>query len=160
MSEIQSISQQNYILHNIDAKKLYVQEPLFTANSGDAVYVGWRPDETVLWSGARNVTSITLNEAATNFETLKFTVTDPDNSFKQINEIPSDSTTNYLYMLQSNTTGSQIFRSIKINTSDYLTYTMSQEQRTQFSSNNTINWAVNYGAGVTKVIGVNRKENA
>ena len=46
---IQSISQGNYILHNIDAKKLYVQEPLFTANSGDAVYVGWRPDETVLW---------------------------------------------------------------------------------------------------------------
>lgn len=35
MSEIQSISQSNYILHNIDAKKLYVQEPLFTANSGD-----------------------------------------------------------------------------------------------------------------------------
>ena len=45
MSEpIQSISQGNYILHNIDAKKLYVQEPLFTANSGDALYVGWRPD--------------------------------------------------------------------------------------------------------------------
>lgn len=49
MSEINAIATNNYILHNIDAKKLYVQEPLFTANSGDAVYVGWRPDETVLF---------------------------------------------------------------------------------------------------------------
>ena len=65
MSEpIQSIAQNNYILHNIDAKKLYVQEPLFTANSGDAVYVGWRPDETVLWSGSSSTSAfnITLNE--------------------------------------------------------------------------------------------------
>ena len=59
MSEpIQSIAQNNYILHNIDAKKLYVQEPLFTANSGDAVYVGWRPDETVLWSGSSSLLDI------------------------------------------------------------------------------------------------------
>ena len=70
---IQSISQSNYILHNIDAKKLYVQEPLFTANSGDAVYVGWRPDETVLWSysGTTAVTSGTLSEAASNFDMLR-----------------------------------------------------------------------------------------
>lgn len=72
-NEIQSISQSNYVLHNIDAKKLYVQEPLFTANSGDAVYVGWRPDETVLYSGAYNstVSSISLSEPTTNFETIK-----------------------------------------------------------------------------------------
>ena len=70
---IQSISQGNYILHNIDAKKLYVQEPLFTANSGDAVYVGWRPDETVLYSGAYNgtTTSYALNDNITNFEKIK-----------------------------------------------------------------------------------------
>lgn len=76
MSEpIQSISQGNYILHNIDAKKLYVQEPLFTANSGDAVYVGWRPDETVLWEGSAAITtgyqSIATNEPATAFNTIK-----------------------------------------------------------------------------------------
>lgn len=74
MSEIQSISQSNYILHNIDAKKLYVQEPLFTANSGDAVYVGWRPDETVLWesSGTFLNPAIDLSEPGTNFEKLEF----------------------------------------------------------------------------------------
>ena len=73
--EIQAIANNNYILHNIDAKKLYVQEPLFTANSGDAVYVGWRPDETVLWEGsvivstAQNV--LNLSESLNNFETFK-----------------------------------------------------------------------------------------
>ena len=75
MSDIQSISQNNYILHNIDAKKLYVQEPLFTANSGDAVYVGWRPDETVLWSGTGTnpvYVSGTFNENPWNFSSLKF----------------------------------------------------------------------------------------
>lgn len=75
MSEpIQSIAQNNYILHNIDAKKLYVQEPLFTANSGDAVYVGWRPDETVLWSGNSTVLNNTFNlsEPYTNFEKIRF----------------------------------------------------------------------------------------
>ena len=73
MSEINAIATNNYILHNIDAKKLYVQEPLFTANSGDAVYVGWRPDETVLWEG--NGTSVgtktqdfNLSESYKNFE--------------------------------------------------------------------------------------------
>ena len=72
MSEpIQSIAQNNYILHNIDAKKLYVQEPLFTANSGDAVYVGWRPDETVLWEG--NASTFSLSEAATGFDNLQIT---------------------------------------------------------------------------------------
>jgi hypothetical protein len=71
MSEqIESISQGNYILHNIDAKKLYVQEPLFTANSGDAVYVGWRPDETVLYSGY-STTTLTLSENPKNFERIK-----------------------------------------------------------------------------------------
>ena len=76
MSEpIQSIAQNNYILHNIDAKKLYVQEPLFTANSGDAVYVGWRPDETVLWSGSSALSAmngsangVNLSESPFNFE--------------------------------------------------------------------------------------------
>lgn len=73
MSEINAIATNNYILHNIDAKKLYVQEPLFTANSGDAVYVGWRPDETVLWSGTANAGEFTLNETYKNFEKIGIT---------------------------------------------------------------------------------------
>ena len=72
MSEpIQAIANNNYILHNIDAKKLYVQEPLFTANSGDAVYVGWRPDETVLWEGTPSTGNITLSGSLANFEEIR-----------------------------------------------------------------------------------------
>lgn len=71
MSEIQSISQSNYILHNIDAKKLYVQEPLFTANSGDAVYVGWRPDETVLYSGFNDLSAVTLSDSVSNYQYIR-----------------------------------------------------------------------------------------
>jgi len=71
MSEINAIATNNYILHNIDAKKLYVQEPLFTANSGDAVYVGWRPDETVLWSGtASKNDTMQLSEPFSAFQYL------------------------------------------------------------------------------------------
>jgi len=74
MSEINAIATNNFILHNIDAKKLYVQEPLFTANSGDAVYVGWRPDETVLWSGDQTTSAfnIALSETCQNFEMIRF----------------------------------------------------------------------------------------
>jgi len=69
MSEINAIATNNFILHNIDAKKLYVQEPLFTANSGDAVYVGWRPDETVLWEGT-GTSAGTLSENPYNFDRI------------------------------------------------------------------------------------------
>jgi hypothetical protein len=79
MSEINAIATNNFILHNIDAKKLYVQEPLFTANSGDAVYVGWRPDETVLYSSAPHVygggssgESFQLSENISAFERIGF----------------------------------------------------------------------------------------
>lgn len=118
--------------------------------------IGISNDETLLWSGARNASNITLNEVATNFEYLKFTVADPNDEFRQINEFPADSRMNSLTMLQSFTSASQIFRSTKISTSDYLTYYMSEEQRTRFVSNNTIDWAVGYGAGVVKVVGINR----
>ena len=84
MSDIQSISQGNYILHNIDAKKLYVQEPLFTANSGDAVYVGWRPDETVLWSGSLTST-FSLSESMSAFDRVRF-VMHCDNGDNQMNQ--------------------------------------------------------------------------
>lgn len=78
-NEIESISQGNYILHNIDAKKLYVQEPLFTANSGDAVYVGWRPDETVLFENWDNSVQQLISGA-----TRTFNLTENVSAFEQI----------------------------------------------------------------------------
>lgn len=169
MSEpIQSISQSNYILHNIDAKKLYVQEPLFTANSGDAVYVGWRPDETVLYSG-QATGNLTLSDNPLNYERLLVTF--------------NASTGN-----TDMGAGSEIFEPDKTHLVCLHNYFMYQTTQTAFNNMNEA-WAVYSGVDTTawtrtiggwrngstytsnlnnsndflkvsKVIGINRKENA
>lgn len=74
MSDIQTISQGNYILSNMAAQKLYAQSPLTTGVSGTSAYIGIEPsalnNETVLWSGEISLSSdkITLSEPFTNFE--------------------------------------------------------------------------------------------
>ena len=169
MSEpIQSIAQNNYILHNIDAKKLYVQEPLFTANSGDAVYVGWRPDETVLYSG-QATGNLTLSDNPLNYERLLVTF--------------NASTGN-----TDMGAGSEIFEPDKTHLVCLHNYFMYQTTQTAFNNMNEA-WAVYSGVDTTtwtrtiggwrngttytsnltnsndflkvsKVIGINRKENA
>lgn len=73
--EIQAISQGNYILHNIDAQKLYAQAPLTTGVSGTSAYIGIEPsaryNETVLWSGNLTTAPITLSESMYNFDRIK-----------------------------------------------------------------------------------------
>ena len=168
MSEIQSIAQNNYILHNIDAKKLYVQEPLFTANSGDAVYVGWRPDETVLYSG-QATGNLTLADNPLNYERLLVTF--------------NASTGN-----TDMGAGSEMFEPDKTHLVCLHNYFMYQTTQTAFNNMNEA-WAVYSGVDTTtwtrtiggwrngatytsnltnsndflkvsKVIGINRKENA
>ena len=165
MSEpIQSISQGNYILHNIDAKKLYVQEPLFTANSGDAVYVGWRPDETVLWSGSiYDVgTSANLSESYKNFDRLGITYNIQEASdISGYVEIPTDGskyniTHNWL-SFTDNTFGI-FFTNLSANSNT----TLSVNRHTHvYVSNNatTLNRGTN-GLVIREIRGVNRKENA
>lgn len=91
-NEIQSIANNNYILHNIDAKKLYVQEPLFTANSGDAVYVGWRPDETVLWSGIATTGTLTASESVLNFDHYKVYISERERGTPAVLEFHTENT--------------------------------------------------------------------
>lgn len=72
MSDIQTISQGNYILSNIAAADLYVQEPLYTGQSGSSAYIGWN-NETVLYenySGRPTATGsyIDLSESPLNFD--------------------------------------------------------------------------------------------
>ena len=172
MSEpIQSIAQNNYILHNIDAKKLYVQEPLFTANSGDAVYVGWRPDETVLWSGARQTTgSIQLSDSMWNYDAMDIYVCPDYNTYStrmgyqitRLTVIPQTGAQDQLLCyaksdrIASNTYLSELF---------YLRFNPNGES-VDFSpgikwSNNTVTTGVTaFNGAVTKIIGINRKENA
>ena len=170
MSDIQSISQGNYILHNIDAKKLYVQEPLFTANSGDAVYVGWRPDETVLYDNYGNNTDLQLSESPLNFNQIelycKGSNINGDNEAWGSMKIDNEqlSSTNYVMVnggfcggCSSPTTGNT-----------YVMYAL-------YTGCSGTNWKKTFGMAtrgsyidaansghffIYKVIGVNRKENA
>lgn len=160
MSEIQSIAQNNYILHNIDAKKLYVQEPLFTANSGDAVYVGWRPDETVLWDGGTSDLTVgntaQLLEPFSSFEKIEmWCVWNPwTGNVPQATYYPGNATAgSYMVFDQS-----QYMRA------GYGKWTVNGTTLTLASASQTTTWPTfNTGTtlgGIRKVIGINRKENA
>ena len=172
MSEpIQSIAQNNYILHNIDAKKLYVQEPLFTANSGDAVYVGWRPDETVLWSGTYGSTALSLSESPLNFNTIKVYYGGHNNNASGQNSyygcaeyepVINGTTAQYIPII------STFIGNLGTNTM-YEVYTMwsgvntTEWERIYYAWKNITGTSWNTGSNwqsVYKVIGVNRKENA
>ena len=169
MSEnIQAISQGNYILHNIDAKKLYVQEPLFTANSGDAVYVGWRPDETVLWSGNGTQTtgSLNLSESTTGFERIgisffgdtspqigyqEFPVNSTADSFPIITCDPHmEGSTVTMYIKWGLITQSNAGSTLNLTSGGYNNIYGSNK-----GSGNSCNWTKPF-----KIVGINRKENA
>lgn len=76
----ESIWNNNYLLSNLDAQKLYAQSPLTTGVSGSSAYIGIEPsaryNETVLFENTSGVVPsnfpIQLNEPITNFETVKF----------------------------------------------------------------------------------------
>ena len=167
MSEINAIATNNFILHNIDAKKLYVQEPLFTANSGDAVYVGWRPDETVLWSGSTHTSGadITLSEPYTAFDTLKIYANGYNNGYQpQCNEYKVDTqNAQIFYVLCENRPGST--PGIRFNYfelsghTDYSKLRISHAWQFSITANAVINTS-GTNANINYIVGVNRKENA
>lgn len=163
MSEpIQAISQGNYILHNIDAKKLYVQEPLFTANSGDAVYVGWRPDETVLYSGDRT-SAASLSENPTNFNKIR--VIDiyhnvyefqPSTAGDAHQEIKMTNYTGQPQMLFVQFSGTQTKYYITKGFQEiFNTWDVPNTTLTVANLNNTYSREI-----ITEIVGINRKENA
>ena len=164
MSEpIQAISQGNYILHNIDAKKLYVQEPLFTANSGDAVYVGWRPDETVLWSGTGSNVA-TLSESMQNFSRLKIKLGNQDGTDgTQYFEFPAQPSAIKNLSYQAGGGANFYFVGLYCSATD-TSITITKEAAVIKPFGNTTvngqNTNAVYSAAFHEVIGINRKENA
>jgi hypothetical protein len=163
MSEpIESISQGNYILHNIDAKKLYVQEPLFTANSGDAVYVGWRPDETVLWSGDIGYSGASAQLSETPFNFSKIGIEWYTNNGAQFPRY-FETYTNGVNSAQSFSFGdvtmeTNHFKGIycDVTTDNILRIVQCMEK----NMTNTSQAQTNQNYRIKKVIGINRKENA
>ena len=173
MSEIQSISQSNYILHNIDAKKLYVQEPLFTANSGDAVYVGWRPDETVLWetTAAYGAGVCNLSESLKNFEqigilaTRGYTGTNPGGtgpwSYWDTDGISADGADFHSvapFIFEGYNWKSSIYSAD--NTYTTLTWKLGIQKAMNTTAAGTTANSFTGCVGIKKIVGINRKENA
>ena len=72
----ESIWNNNYLLSNLDAQKLYAQSPLTTGVSGTSAYIGLEPsaryNETVLWSGTALSGECSLTENWDNFKKLQF----------------------------------------------------------------------------------------
>ena len=163
---IQSISQSNYVLHNIDAKKLYVQEPLFTANSGDAVYVGWRPDETVLFLHSSVPMSPTgtvyqMSEPITHFERIK--VEYWNREFKYMR------TTNEFFLEGTSANDTRFCTSLDVSVSTgnqqrlnmAMTYNASgnlvdSQHALFFANGGSVTTGNERGLGVHRVIGINR----
>ena len=169
MSEINAIATNNFILHNIDAKKLYVQEPLFTANSGDAVYVGWRPDETVLWSGTpQNSGTVQLAESIGNFDRvlLYWTKTADNNNAGNVDIISTvRGVYNLIHHVGSSNAWIQMVRLDYNDTTRQLSFISGKNLNFgAYSATSWSNPSVSSGIGdsfcLFKVIGINRKENA
>ena len=66
----------NYLLSNLDAQKLYAQSPLTTGVSGTSAYIGIEPsaryNETVLYSG-QATGNLTLSDNPLNYDRLLVT---------------------------------------------------------------------------------------
>jgi len=164
MSEINAIATNNYILHNIDAKKLYVQEPLFTANSGDAVYVGWRPDETVLWSGANaGSTAFTVSEPLTNFEKVLITCTNNNTPQTVFANVQNSNYFDFGSVVWTNVNDGNPLQLCGggYSASNGLDFTNVGGYQLYFAKNSsTIGGGGSKNIPIVKVIGINRKENA
>ena len=188
MSEpIQSIAQNNYILHNIDAKKLYVQAPLTTGVSGTSAYIGIEPsaryNETVLWSGTPLLTgTLTASESVLNFESYKVFISERERGTPTVLEFHTENTATSGNNAQTNNGG---FKAIALtmfqNTNqDFFTInsnhavwndsftelslsTTGWNKYMSWNSSGFTQWSnANYTPTIRihKIVGINRKENA
>ena len=104
-----------------------------------------------------NSDTFVLNEPASAFKKLQFTVT--DNSYKSYNLSYIDSTITSFDLTSLNTVDANTFaiRKARVSTNDYTNYTICDFVRVNFANNSTINYAGYYGARITKVVGIGRK---
>ena len=165
MSEpIQSIAQNNYLLSNLNAQKLYAQSPLTTGVSGTSAYIGLEPsaryNETVLWSGDQvgSAFTITASEPPTNFQYIYVlghtndTVPNQFNFFSDTHQL-SITTAMQLSDYQFTTWGEKLMN-ICIKSNGEINPEVTKERKwdtTSYTGMNTF--------GIYKVVGINRKEN-
>ena len=74
MPENNFIYNNNYLLSNLDAQKLYAQSPLTTGVSGSSAYIGIEPsaryNETLLFENAAGSTAVAVSEPLSSFDYL------------------------------------------------------------------------------------------
>jgi len=152
----------------IKASDLYVQEPLFTGTSGTSAYIGWRPDETVLWSGNDFTPAGSNNPVSTSVSLSE--------NFNNFNQIRLDFSNGEFFtesvLLTEPTTARKCFICIKKEQSNNGVYVGTHYK---FTSNTTLSGYCSYGdsqninamtggywgyGGVVRVVGINRKLEA
>lgn len=157
----EAIWNNNYILSNMDAQKLYAQSPLTTGVSGTSAYIGIEPsaqyNETVLFSG-RGATA-TLSESLDNFEKVDITYTYWTDQY----------TTKTLYGWSGKPTFTEgWFDNNAAAAGLFITRLSANDDHTIISANANKYWNPPNGNGladaigrfaITKVVGINRKEN-
>ena len=160
----------NYLLSNLDAQKLYAQSPLTTGVSGSSAYIGIEPsaryNETVLFSGGTTATkSATLVEPITNFNKIGVLYGDDHYGHRYI-EADTDYPfvkwiTNYAFDGWNTTTTAIGLRELAWSADADKIYAVGGWQKSTVLTA-TGGWYAGqsgtYG-GIIKVIGINRKEN-
>ena len=162
----------NYLLSNLDAQKLYAQSPLTTGVSGTSAYIGIEPsaryNETVLWSGTLNTTGNTIKftESLQNFERIDFYCAPGNQPIQRAPTIdsiypgsinPTATMFAYLpvYNVASNTLTGEIM---------YISASENKLSACLIGGIRTVNFnaattgVTAYNAAITRIVGINRKE--
>ena len=164
----ESIWNNNYLLSNLDAQKLYAQSPLTTGVSGSSAYIGIEPsaryNETVLWSGDAT-SAITASESFKNFDRVKIYIkheTNPAYTFEF--DFNNMGTTGYFTFCRPRGTANCNVAYVNCTATD-TTLTNRYSKLLQFGSftttGTTITAALNNSEDLNtiyKVVGINRKE--
>ena len=153
----------NYILSNMNAQKLYAQSPLTTGVSGTSAWIGIEPsaqyNETVLWEGeptASNV-GITLSEPMSGFEKVDIYWKSYERCY--VDEVFATSNTSPIVLgaVFVLTDGNYEKSMTHWNTSNGTTYTWAATIHGLFTGTQSKSW--NSNVVPLKIVGINRKEN-
>ena len=157
----ESIWNNNYLLSNLDAQKLYAQSPLTTGVSGSSAYIGIEPsaryNETVLWTGIASGygSKIIVSEPISGFEKIDIYWKDYNRYF--ITTLPG--IVNELQFGEVYTDGGQpqatCFSFSKSSTG---TYTMEKLYHQPLKATADVPFSASTAMYPYKVIGINRKE--
>lgn len=160
----------NYLLSNLDAQKLYAQSPLTTGVSGSSAYIGIEPsaryNETVLLNNAyvnQTTTAFTVSEPLSNFQKIRFEGISHNSTVVMDEHLaPSGNENIYVmetYFCPNGDANPWQCRMGAYKTTDGLTYTGLSAKFIYMGFNSTtINGNTGNFPVINKIYGINRKE--